>query len=167
MIKTIFLILPLIVAVASVRAEGTGNSQITTNWGNPAFGVRLSIELSSNVVQAGSRTYFYTRIENLSTNTISLKPVHTIIYTLTNDSGAIYQLTPVYRAVSLRRRPPVFLIKPGEIRAWHDAIEFNKEIGVGNYLIEPITRDITCASNKTCSVTSNSLKIKIVPAVSN
>jgi hypothetical protein len=166
MIKTI-LALFLLIAVGSAQAEETGNSQITTNWGNAVMDVRLSIGLSSNIVQAGSRIFIYTRIENMSTNTINLKPAHTIVYTLTNGFGITYQLNPIYRAVSLRRRPPAFFVKPGGIRTWHDAIEFKKEIGTGDYLIEPITRDITCTSNKTYSVISNSLKIKIVPAVFN
>jgi hypothetical protein len=154
----------ILIAVCSVAAhaqESIERSAITA-WGNSVCDVRLSIGLSTNTITAGTNIIFYTRIENLSTNVVTVNPRNAAPYVLTNDTGSSYQVMPIYGNISLRRSPPKLLIKPGEIREWHESIKFNKDMEVGIYEIEPVKRDVTTFSNHICTIISEPLTIKIV-----
>ena len=53
-------------------------------------------------------------------------------------------------------------VMPGEIEEWRSLVKFGVDIEPGDYTIKPITRDITSADGKVCTLTSNALKVKVV-----
>jgi hypothetical protein len=82
---------------AGVCLAQSSDSQLTTNWGEPAFSVQLSIESSNKVFFAGSTNIISAKIRNSSTNFIyivELNPMTDTAFFLTSKIGKTYRLTP-------------------------------------------------------------------------
>ena len=145
------------------------------NWGKSVCGCQLSIGLSTNIVTTGSSAYFYIRITNSSSGIVNLNPQKWIAFTLTNTVGKVYQLEPIVDAGSYHGNSSAIpggtielnwrvkfcvYVEPREYALPEDAVL--NLIEPGDYVILPITREITTADKKVCTLTSNSLKVKVV-----
>jgi hypothetical protein len=139
------------------------NYQSVTNWGETNCECQLSIGLDADIVRAGSSHVFSSWIKNSSTNNISLalerKRDFCLTY-LTNNFGKTYpiMLPQVIDAPFTSRNDA----NPGEFIVGKSRVIFTDDIEPGDYVIKPLTRDIITADGKTNTLTSNSLKVKIV-----
>lgn len=138
---------------------------------NAAYGVRMTISVSNNLVVADSSFPISVEIINSSTNIILYGdswPEADFKVFLTHKSGKTYQLTPkVFRLT----RNLLMCVNPGEKRTWTlhvssdkyfespDFIPTNKNIPPGSYILT-VTRQVGI-KNKYFSLESNLPKIKI------
>ena len=134
--------------------------------GNEAQGVRLSISLSNNLVAAGSKITLYTSIQNTSTNVVFVNPTTSKTFYLTNSSGKVFYLIPTddrnpIEPFISNTKPSPQPIEPNETKKEVVVLRIGKDTDVGSYdLIE--LRSITITDGKMCSLTSNSLNVKVV-----
>ena len=135
-----------------------------SDWGPVTNNIQLSIGLSSNIVTAGSTAVLHTRIRNRGTNDISLVVIRQFPYTLTNDSGGVYKVTSPMFENDLKNTTTLedFIVHSGGTNEWPTRLKFEKEIVPGDYVITPITRDVTTADGKVYTLMSNSLKVKVI-----
>ena len=159
MIRNILGAVCVLTLLVSIFAVESGCSQSVAILGQSSCGAQLSIELNTNVVTAGSTVTFYMRITNSSTEFIKLNITEATPYIITNSANNVYQLRDGI-VISLPKFNPI--VNRGETREWSAPIIFGKNIKSGDYMFIPITRDITTAYNKICTLTSNSLKVKVV-----
>ena len=179
----ISLLLIALVFIAHSIAAGSDNLQTITNWGESTYGVQLSIELSSNNITAGSINILHGRIRNSSRNDIAYIPIYQygtsyiiitnrsgpiykdgVLCIITNKSGNIYKLLPP--AIEPESGGPSgttdLIVHSGEVREWFMRLEVGRNIEPGNYVFAPIVQDIKTPDGKVCTLTSNSLKVKVV-----
>lgn len=155
----------LAILFAGICVAESGYAQAVTHWGKSVSGVQLSIGLSNVVVRTGSTTIFYTRTKNSSTNVFRIIPKKSITpYILTDRSGKDYQVVPVIEIPTVidANPPPNFYVSSGETNEWSVPVKFGNDIEPGTYVFKPITQDITSADGKVCTLTSNSLQVKVV-----
>ena len=145
------------VVLASFFVVESGCSQSVTNWGQSSCGCQLSIGMKTNIVTVGSAYDFHVRIRNLSKSVIKLNLLSSDLY-LTNNAGKIYRVPASETINAIPGKPRV---EPGEIMEMAWVVEFDKNLESGDYMFKPITVDIETDS-KLCTLTSNSLKVKIV-----
>jgi hypothetical protein len=147
--------------------------QTVTNWGVSSCGVRLAIDLETNVVTAGSGVRFFARVQNSSTNNIRLS-IKRFTFNLTNSSGKSYQL--FFEGEGGGKRPESYVnmtlgvvdvVVAGQttVIEWYRDIWFGKEIRPGNYVIQAIKREFKTSDGKVCEIISNSLKVKVLKQV--
>jgi len=135
-----------------------------TDWGSATNNIQLSINLKSNIITAGSIAVLYTRVQNSSTNDVTLVVIRKFPYTLTNDSGGVYKVTSPMFENDLRNTTTLedFIVHPGGTNEWPTRLKFEKEIVPGDYVITPITRDVKTADGRVYTLMSNSLKLKVI-----
>lgn len=144
------------------------NYQSVTNWGETNCECQLSIGLDDDVVRAGSSTVFHSWIKNASTNSISLarrswslQPRSLI---LTNTTGFTYTNNYQDSPDGDGHGQGTTKANPGEFIVGEFLIQFSRTIEPGDYLITPFTRRIMTADGKIFTLTSNTLKVKVIAA---
>ena len=141
-------------------AAESGDSPVVTDWGKSVCEIQISISLNTNVITAGSTEILRTWIKNSSTNAIRFNPNQSKPYILINTSGKIYTVMPI---INYDLNIPNITVEPGQIREWSWPVIFRKDIEPSNYVFNKITRNFTgMADNKVCTITSNSLDVKVV-----
>jgi|ERR1035441_2409596 hypothetical protein len=159
MIQSISRLLLSVTLLADLVAVDKSYSQTVANWGPWVCGAQISIGLNTNLVKAGSTKTLYTWVHNGSTNAFRFDPNQSRPYVITNASGKTYMVTPI---INYDLNIPNITVEPGQLREWSWTVTFGKDIGIGEYVFMPITRDITAAGGKVCTLTSNSIKVKVV-----
>jgi hypothetical protein len=159
------------IIIACIFAVELGFSQSDHNWGQSSCGAQLSIGLNTNILKPGSPMTFYVRIKNSSANTIKINPkLLEDHFILTDSIGRTYRVTPMFIIDDSMPFNPT--VNAREVREWPLRVRFGvynapgdavfSQIEPGNYVLEPITRDIITADGKACTLTSNSLDVKVV-----
>jgi hypothetical protein len=150
--------------LADLVAADSISSPSNADWGERSCEAQLSIVLSSNTVTAGSTAVLHTRIRNTGTNDVSLVVIRQFPYTLTNELGGIYKVTPPMFENDLKNTVSLedFVVHAGTTNEWPDHLQFGKDIVPGDYVIMPITRSIRTADSNVCALISNSLKVRVV-----
>jgi hypothetical protein len=136
--------------------------QTITNWGESLNGVHLSINVSTNVIDIGSTAFISAKIQNSSTNTVSMierNPLTEFDITLSSNSGKKYNLTPDIRNMPVRRSFTVNL-NPGEVQDWRIPVSFGKAIEPGDYLLKA-KRNIIATGGNGGALVSNLVKVQI------
>lgn len=153
-----FLLLGVLICRQSIAED-------QSDWGPVTNNIQLSIILKSNIITAGSIAVLYTRVKNSSTNDVTLVVIRKYPYTLTNESGGVYKVTSPMLENHLKNTTTLedFIVHAGKTNEWPDLLKFEKEIVPGDYVITPITRDVKTADVKVYTLTSNSLKVKVIP----
>ena len=112
----------------------------------------------------------------MSSNAIKLNSKPWTAFTITNTFGKSYQLIPIFDTGFVL--PFNSNVNAGEVGDWIIRVKFcvyaeprdyaergDTVLGVietGEYEFLPITREIITADKKVCTLTSNSLKVKVV-----
>jgi len=132
-------------SIAACLAQSTGNSPSMDD-------VRLSISMTNNVIPVGSMFSIFAEMRNTSTNVIYMNestPEQDFSIFLTNDSGAIYQIS---RTPSHITGSTVLNLNPGDkhdwiIQAWVSRYfeppgytPTQKNVPAGNYTLKVTTR---------------------------
>lgn len=143
---------------ALTNINAASNYQFVTNWGKSNCRCQLSIGLDTNVISAGSSIILHFWIKNSSSNNVMLAQYPWSLY-LTNNSGKAYpaKLPNAIDAPFLSRNDA----NPGEFIVKKTRIIFSHDINPGSYILGPLTRKIIKADGKNCTLTSNSLKVKV------
>jgi hypothetical protein len=130
-----------------------------TNWGRSVKDIRLAINITNGVIEAGSLTAVATVIHNASTNAISLiseGPAVDFDFVLTNGAGKLYQLSPQFVAGSTMK----LTLSPGEDLPVKAPVSFGTNIEAGDYVLKA-TRFFWSVKNDKFELESNLIKVRV------
>jgi hypothetical protein len=133
-----------------------------TNWGESTWGAQLSFNLTNMVISAVETTTLQCKIKNSSTNFINVvevNPMTDFSVFLINDAGVSRKLTPDASSAVFYRI--VHKLNASQVYECSVAIKIEKDVEPGDYTLKA-TRHILTADSKSCEITSNLLKVKVV-----
>jgi hypothetical protein len=145
------------------------NSQLSTNWGIPLYGVQLSIGTTNTNLTIDSTNTILVRIKNVSTNNIYIAGIDLIRTTLvlTNNFGRTYRLTPDilhsgrYISIPSNYFPYTQKLDAGTIFEDQLPIVIGKDIQTGDYDLKCVQHFAIAKEGDVYRVESNYLKVQI------
>ncbi len=137
----------LLVLINSGWAAEPGGSQ-TGGAGDVTCPATLVVKASTNVLSASSEARLFVALKNVSTNTIfgveKNPPLNNFIVSITDNSGAKYELTPpTTLAISKHRE-----LKPGQSREVSIPLHISSSIPAGDYELS-VTYDFVVLPGET------------------
>jgi len=158
MMKMTWICFITIVGVAICSAQSNWALEIT-NWGKPVHGVRLYVEMETNVVEPGADMSFGTVVTNASTNDIILEigdPRTDFAFTLTNTAGKVFHIpVPFAEGSSF----PDATLKPGTQLEEPTDVRLPEDFESGDYLLTA-TRNVKSKEGD-FKLESNPLKLHV------
>lgn len=162
--NTIFFAVLQLLAYSGYSGDLQGRLDKMIDWGNSVEGVQLSVNVTNNMLQIGSRTAFVFYLTNSSTSIITIAQAQNstspeVAVELISESGKSYLLTPMPEEMPAAL-PPVS-INVRELREWQLPLSIVEGVKAGDYIIKASVKYRT-EVGRYLQLTSNSLKVSLI-----